>query len=64
MWMVIRRLLIMIAYCFNQRFENFFERDWNLNWWTSCEPNLKQGMLIWQKCWLYGWFLAVGFGSS
>jgi len=24
---VIRQLLIMIAYCFNQRFQNFFERD-------------------------------------
>ena len=52
--------LIMIACCFNQRFQNFFERDWNLNWWTSCDPSLKQRMLIWQKCWLYGWFLAVG----
>jgi len=28
--MVIRRLLIMIAYCFNQRFQNFFERDLNI----------------------------------
>jgi len=29
-------------------------------WWTSCDPSLKQRMLTWQKCWLYGWFLAVG----
>jgi len=48
--MVIKRLLIMIAYCFNQRFQNVFERDWNLNWWTSCDPSLKQRMLTWQKC--------------
>ena len=39
---VIRRLLIMNAHCFNQRFQNFFERDWNLTWWTSCDPSLKQ----------------------
>jgi len=29
-------------------------------WRTSCHPSLKQRMLTWQKCWLYGWFLAGG----
>ena len=54
--MVIRRLLKMIAYCFNQRFQNFFERDWNLNWWTSCDPS----RTVARKCSVGGLYIFSG----
>jgi len=54
MWVFITRLLTIIAYCLiNQQFEIWV-------WWTCCHPSLKQRMLTWQKCWMYGWFLAGG----
>jgi len=44
--MVIRRLLIMIAYCFNQRFQNFFERDWRPKSQTAY-VNMTKMLIVW-----------------
>jgi len=61
--MVIRRLPIIIAYCLiNHRIgsKTFSSVTEIWVWWTSRDPSLKQRMLTWQICWLYGWSLAVG----
>jgi len=55
MWMVIRRFLTIIAYCLNnQRFQNCFERDWNLSLVNILRPkpqtayvNMTKILIVW-----------------
>jgi len=69
MWVFIRRLLTIIAYCLiNQRFQYFFRRDWNLSLVNILPPTSQTGyvnttkmLIVWM---IFGGRLLSSFPMS
>jgi len=69
MWMFIRRLLTLIAYwLINKRFQNFFNRDWNLSLVNILRPksqtayvNRTKTLIVWM---IFGSRLLSSFSTT